>query len=335
MNSTLTRESAIWAGLGIVLLVALPLVLSGGRMTIVNEVIIWGIFAMGINVLLGYTGLVSVGHGMFMGIGGYGIAVLVQFAGIPVWPAIPLTILGSGLLGMFVGAIVMRVSRIQFLVVTLAIAELFYGTFTKLRATGGEDGMSPIDTFRPNLGWIGLDTSQTSGFYYWLLGCLLLVLLGLWRFLRSPFGSVLVGIRENEKRMVALGYNVAFYKIMAFTVSGAVSGLGGLLLCQNIEFVNPDQMAWEVSGEGLLMVIIGGRMFFVGPLLGAAFFLIVKDLLSEITEEYIIFLGLSFMAIVAFFSRGLAGYFVDLYDWEKRRAGRGPPAAEAATDAAE
>jgi branched-chain amino acid transport system permease protein len=335
MNSTLTRESAIWAGLGIVLLVALPLVLSGGRMTIVNEVIIWGIFALGINVLLGYTGLVSVGHGMFMGIGGYGIAVLVQFGGLSVWQAIPLTILGSALLGTFVGAIVMRVSRIQFLVVTLAIAELFYGTFTKLRKTGGEDGMSPISTFRPDLSWIGIDTAQTNGFYYWLLACLVLVMLALWRFLRSPFGSVLVGIRENEQRMVALGYNVAFYKIMAFTVSGAVSGLGGLLLCQNIEFVNPDQMAWEVSGEGLLMVIIGGRMFFVGPLLGAAFFLIVKDLLSEITEEYIIFLGLSFMAIVAFFSRGLAGYFVDLYDWVKGRFGPGPPAAETATDAAE
>jgi branched-chain amino acid transport system permease protein len=335
MSKATTRESALWACLGVLFLLALPGFVSEGRMTIVNEVIVWSIFALGINVLLGYTGFVSIGHGMFMGIGGYGVAVLVQFAGFSVWQAVPLTIVGSGLVGMLVGAVVMRVSRIQFLVVTLAIGELFYGTFTKLRKTGGEDGMSPDDTWRPDLNWLGWDTSETSGFYYWLVLCLLLVMLLLWRFLRSPFGSVLVGIRENEKRMVALGYNVAFYKIMAFTVSGAVSGLAGMLLCQNIEFVNPDQMAWEISGQGLLMVIIGGRMFFVGPLLGAAFFLIVKDVLSEITGEYIIFLGLAFMAIVAFFGGGLAGYFADLYGRVKRRLGIGAPPAEATPGAVE
>jgi branched-chain amino acid transport system permease protein len=335
MSKVRTRESAIWACLGVVFLLALPLFISDGRMTIVNEVVVWCIFALGINVLLGYTGFVSVGHAMFMGAGGYGIAVLVQFSGFSVWQAIPLAVVGSGLVGMFVGAIVMRVSRIQFLVVTLAIAELFYGTFTKLEKTGGEDGMSPDDTWRPDLSWIGWDTSETSGFYYWLVACLLLVMVFLWRFLRSPFGSVLVGIRENEKRMVALGYNVSFYKIMAFTVSGAVSGLAGMLLCQNIEYINPDQMAWEISGQGLLMVIIGGRMFFVGPLLGAAFFLIVKDVLSEITGEYIIFLGLAFMAVVAFFGRGLAGYCVDVYGWVKRRLGIGPPPAEVAPSVAD
>ena len=145
-----------------------------------------------------------------------------------------------------------------------------------------------------------------------MLGVALIVMWLAWRLVNSPFGSVLVGIRENEKRMTALGYNVTWYKVVAFTISGVISGAAGLLLAQKLYFVNPDIMTWMISGEGLLMVIIGGRQYFLGPLLGAAFFILLKEQLSGVTQHYIIFFGLFFMAVVALFKTGLAGVFAGL-----------------------
>lgn len=338
MSKPLTMESACWALVGLGLLLLLPAIFPVTAVDWASEVIYWAILCMGVNLVLGYMGYVSLGHAMFIGTGAYFLALLVDFAEIPLGWAIPLVVAGTTLLGLVVGAIVMRVNRIQFLVITLAIAELIHGIFHQIRATGGDDGHSANDTWRVDLTWMGLDTGESTGFYYWNLFCLLVVMLVLWRFLRSPFGSVLVGIRENEQRMTALGYNIAFYKIMAFTVSGAAAGVAGILYAQNLQSVNPEPLTWQVSGEALLMVIIGGRKYFVGPVLGAAFYIVVKHMLESITSEYIIFLGLAFMAIVAFFGRGLAGYFVDLYVWVKRQLGFAPPpdaVAEPAPEAAE
>lgn len=333
MTTPLSRESAIWAVIGLAVLLVLPFFLPGIGIDWANEVIYWAILCMGVNLVLGYMGYVSLGHAMFIGMGAYSLAIFVDFVGIPLGWAIPLVVVATTLLGFVVGAIVMRVNRIQFLVITLAIAELIHGIFHRIRATGGDDGHSANDTWRVDLEWLaGWDTSDSTGFYYWNLLCLLIVMFVLWRFLRSPFGSVLVGIRENEQRMTALGYNIAFYKIMAFTLSGAAAGVAGILYAQNLQSINPEPLTWQVSGEALLMVIIGGRKFFVGPVLGAAFYIVVKHLLEGITSEYIIFLGLAFMAIVAFFGRGLAGYFVDLYRMFKRSAGLAPAAAKAASE---
>lgn len=331
MSKPLTLESAAWAVAALVLLLLLPMIFSATTVDWANEVIYWAILCLGVNLVLGYMGYVSLGHAMFIGTGAYFLALFVDFAEFPLGWSIPLVVVGTTLLGLVVGAIVMRVNRIQFLVITLAIAELIHGVFHQIRATGGDDGHSANDTWRVDLTWFGgWDTSESAGFYYWNLLCLLAVMLVLWRFLRSPFGSVLVGIRENEQRMTALGYNIAFYKIMAFAVSGAAAGVAGILYAQNLQSVNPEPLTWQVSGEALLMVIIGGRKYFIGPVLGAAFYIVVKHLLESITSEYIIFLGLAFMAIVAFFGRGIAGYFVDLYIWAKRRAGIGRPGAPVA-----
>lgn len=340
MSKPLTVESATWALIGIAALLLMPMVLPSVWVDRMNEVIYWAVLGMGVNLVLGYTGYVSLGHAMFIGLGAYGMATYVDFSGIPVGWSIPLVILTCTGIAGIVGLIVMRVNRIQFLVITLAIAELIHGIFHKVRTFGGDDGHSANDTWRVDLEWLGgWDTGGSSGFYYWNLVCLLLVMLVLWRFLRSPFGSVLVGIRENEQRMTALGYNIAFYKIIAFTVSGAAASVAGILYAQNLQSINPEPLTWQFSGEVLLMVIIGGRSYFVGPVLGAAFYIIVKYQLSDITSEYIIFLGLAFMAIVAFFGQGLAGYFVRLYAWVKgllgiRQAQREPAATEAAPEVA-
>lgn len=321
-------ETAGWAVAGLIFLFLLPLLLPATGLDWASEAIYWAILCLGVNLMLGYTGYVSLGHAMFIGTGAYCLAIFVDFAGIPVRWSIPLAILATALLGLAVGAIVMRVNRIQFLVITLAIAELIHGVFHRVRTTGGDDGHSANDSWRVNLEWLaGWDTGETTGFYYWNLVCLLAVMFVLWRFLRSPFGSVLVGIRENEKRMTALGYNTALYKIVGFAVSGAAAGVAGILYAQNLQSINPEPLSWQTSGEALLMVIIGGRRFFIGPVLGAAFYIIVKHGLEEVTSEYMIFLGFVFMAVVAFFSRGLAGYFLDIYVQAKRRLGLGVPVA--------
>lgn len=329
MSGPSNRETAAWVLAGLMFAVLLPLVLPETGIDLASEAIYWAILCLGVNLMLGHTGYVSLGHAMFIGTGAYCLAIFVDFAGIPVGWAIPLVILASALLGLAVGAIVMRVSRIQFLVITLAIAELVHGVFHRVRATGGDDGHSADDSWRVDLAWLaGWDTEGAVGFYYWNLICLLAVMFVLWRFLQSPFGSVLAGIRENETRMTALGYNIAFYKIVGFAVSGAAASVAGILYAQNLQSVNPEPLTWQTSGEALLMVIIGGRKFFIGPVLGAAFYVAVKHLLEEITSEYMIFLGLVFMAIVAFFGRGLAGYFVDIHIRAKRRLDS--PAAAAA-----
>jgi branched-chain amino acid transport system permease protein len=298
---------------GVPILAALavfPFVAAEYPVLLVAEVMIFGIYALGINFLLGYTGLISLGHALFLGLGGYGLGVFAVLLGLPALPSMLATLLVIALVAFVVGYVCTRTTGIEFLLITLAVSQMFYGLAVKMKWTGGDDGMSGLP--RLDLTAIGIDLSRVSGFYFYVLGVSLIVMWLAWRLVNSPFGSVLVGIRENETRMVALGYNVTWYKIVAFTISGVISGVAGLLLAQKLYFVNPDIMTWMISGEGLLMVIIGGRQYFLGPLLGAAFFILLKEQLSGVTQHYIIFFGLFFMVVVALFKTGLAGVFAGL-----------------------
>jgi branched-chain amino acid transport system permease protein len=297
----------------------MPFVVSDYAALLIVEVIIFAIYAAGINLLLGYTGLVSLGHSMFLGLGGYGLGILSVLMGWPILPAMAATLLIIALIAFLVGYVCTRTSGIEFLLITLAMSQMFYGLSVKTRWTGGDDGLPGIP--RPDLSWLGIDASGVTGFYLYVFGIALILTWLMWRLVNSPFGSVLVGIRENEKRMIALGYDVKWYKVVAFTISGVVSGAAGLVLSQKLYFVNPDIMSWMISGEGLLMVIIGGRQYFLGPLLGAAFFILLKEQLSAITQDYIIFFGLFFMAVVALFRTGLAGFFISLAGRWRRPVG--------------
>jgi branched-chain amino acid transport system permease protein len=291
-------------------LVGLPFAVTEYPVLLAIEVLIFSVYAVGINLLLGYTGLVSLGHAMFLGLGGYGFGVFCVLMGWPVLPAMAAALVVIALTALVVGYICTRTSGIEFMLITLAVSQMFYGLAVKTRATGGDDGLPGLP--RPDLSWLGVDLGEVTGFYFYVLAIALLAIWLAWRLVNSPFGSVLIGIRENEKRMIALGYHVTIYKIVAFTISGVISGTAGLLLSQKLYFVNPDIMNWMISGEGLLMVIIGGRQYFLGPIIGAAFFIILKEQLSAITQDYIIFFGLFFMAVVALFRTGLAGFFAGL-----------------------
>jgi branched-chain amino acid transport system permease protein len=284
---------------------ALPSFASGYAMTLAVEVMIAGVFASGINLLIGYTGLVSLGQAMFLGLGGYGIAVGTALLGWPLWVSAPITLVVVAMIAAAIGAICTRTRGVEFLLITLAFSQMFYGAAIKLRWTNGSDGMSGIP--RPDLSQLGLSAHSPVVFYYYILTVSALALLLLWRIVNSPFGSVLIGIRENERRVMSMGYAVANYKIGAFALSAVICAVAGILQAQYTYFVNPDSMSWQVSGEGVLMVIIGGANVVLGPFMGAAVFVVVKQALSLITDEYNLFFGIFFMLVVAFFRGGIFG----------------------------
>jgi branched-chain amino acid transport system permease protein len=286
-------------------LCALPSVVSGYAMTLAVEIMIAGIFTSGINLLTGYTGLVSLGQAMFFGLGGYGIAIGTALLGWPLWASVPVTLAVVAATAAAIGAICTRTRGVEFLLITLAFSQMFYGAAVKLRWTNGSDGMTGIP--RPDLSLLGVSADSPVTFYYYVLAVSVLALLLLWRIVNSPFGSILVGIRENERRMMSMGYAVANYKIGSFALAAMVCAVAGILQAQYTYFVSPDSMSWQMSGEGVLMVIIGGASVIFGPFVGAAVFVVVKQALSLITEEYNLFFGIFFMLVVAFFRGGVLG----------------------------
>jgi branched-chain amino acid transport system permease protein len=299
------RASAARFVLAGAVICALPSFASGYVMTLAVEVMIAGVFASGINLLIGYTGLVSLGQAMFLGLGGYGIAVGTALLGWPLWVSAPITLVVVAMIAAAIGAICTRTRGVEFLLITLAFSQMFYGAAIKLRWTNGSDGMSGIP--RPDLSQLGLSAHSPVVFYYYILTVSALALLLFWRIVNSPFGSVLIGIRENERRVMSMGYAVANYKIAAFALSAVICAAAGILQAQYTYFVNPDSMSWQVSGEGVLMVIIGGAKVILGPFVGAAVFVVVKQALSLITDEYNLFFGIFFMLVVAFFRGGILG----------------------------
>lgn len=288
-----------------VLAVALPKLSSDYVLTLAVEVMIAGIFASGLNLLIGYTGLVSAGQAMFVGLGGYGIGIGSLVFGLPLWASVPLCLVSVALISALVGAISTRTRGVEFLLITLAFSQMFYGATVKLKLTNGADGMAGIP--RPSLQWVNVATDTPAGFYYYVAIVTVLTLLVLARVIKSPFGSVLIGIRENERRITSMGYSVTPYKITAFVVSAVICAVAGILQAQYTYFINPDSMSWQSSGEGILMVIIGGANAVLGPFIGAAIFVLVKQILSFITGEYNLFFGLFFMFVVAFFRGGVTG----------------------------
>jgi branched-chain amino acid transport system permease protein len=293
------------AGATVLAIAALPWMSATYATTLAVEIMIAGILASGINLLLGSTGLVSLGQGMFLGLGGYGIGIGSSILGVPLWLSVPATLLAVALLAAGIGAVCTRTRGVEFLLITLAFSQMFYGAAIKLRLTNGSDGMSGIP--RPDLSFLGLNSDSPTVFYYYVVAITVIVIAALWRIVESPFGSVLTAIRENERRSVAMGYSVYRYKIGAFVIAAVTCAVAGILQAQYTYFINPDSMSWQLSGEGVLMVIIGGATAIAGPLIGAAVFVLVKQGLSVVTTEYMMFFGIFFMLVAAFFRGGVVG----------------------------
>ena len=280
----------------------LPLVAGNYPVKLLQEILIWGIFAMSLDLLMGYAGMVSFGHSAFFGIGGYVAALaLAQSPGL--LSALVLPALAAGLAALVIGFFSIRVSGVYFIMLTLAFSQMFYAYAFQVSWLGAEDGLVGIP--RPSLP--GVDLVDIRSFHAYLLVLFVFAAGALWRVVRSPFGHVLGGIHENEARMEAVGYAVARYKLLAFVIAGVFAGLAGSLYAQFNGSITPDAFFWTTSGEALLMVIIGGTGTLGGAVLGAAAFILLQSLVSTYTERWMLILGVTFILFVLFAPGGLVG----------------------------
>lgn len=275
-----------------------------------TQVLIFGLFALGFNVLYGYTGLLSFGHAAYYGLGAYGAGIaLAKIQVDSVWLG-----LGSGLLlatvgGALIGYLCLRRRGIYFAMLTLAFAQLLYFVgFHLADVTGGDDGLRGIPTLAvriPGVGALSLDSSLA--FYYFAFVVVAFAMFALKRILDSPFGAVLQAIRENGERAQACGYNVVRIRWLSFVFSAAFAGLAGALDAMRLSVVPIESLYWTTSGQAVIMTLLGGAGTFFGPFVGAGAYLILEDRLSVVTESWPLVVGAIFMAFVLFLPQGIWG----------------------------
>jgi branched-chain amino acid transport system permease protein len=289
-----------------VLLALAPFAFPTYGMTLLTEALILGLFAMSLDLMVGYTKLISFGHAAAYGFGAYACGWLSLHASLPMLIAIPLAAVLAGVVAIGVAWVCTQASGVSFSMLTLAFAQLLYAVAYKWTSvTGGSDGLAGIPR-RPGPFDLRLFTSR-NGFYYLVLLVLFGAFLSCRVLVRSPFGAVLRGIRENEAKTLALGYNTRAYKIAVVAVSYALGALAGALYAPFAGFANTELLFWLLSGQVLIMVIVGGAGTLIGPILGAAFFLSVEHQLSNYTEAWALFFGLIFIAFVMFAPEGIWG----------------------------
>ena len=308
------RRSATsyWIGISIILalLAVAPLVLPEFWRRFVTEILIWGLLAMSSDILIGYTGMISFGHSVFFGLGMYGAAAALLWAKpANLWLALLFGLAAAAAVAVFVAYFATRLRDIYFSITTLVFSQIFYVViFTWTEVTGGENGL----TFsRPALAIPGLFSVPftTETLHWFVLAVVTISFLTIRRVTQSPFGMVLQAIRENEPRARAIGYAVERYKIVAVMLSGLFAGLAGILYAIQNKFAAPDFVFFLVSGEVVIFNVMGGIGTLVGPIAGAAFFLLLREGLSRyFTEYYLIPVGIIFTAMVIFMPQGLLGF---------------------------
>jgi len=279
-----------------------PLAAGTYPVKLLQEILIWGIFAMSLDLLMGFAGMVSFGHSAFFGIGAYTAALLLpKFPGL--LAALVAPAVAAGLGALVIGFFSIRVSGVYFIMLTLAFSQMFYAVAFQNAFLGAEDGLVGI----PRPAVLGMSIGSTGAFHAYLLVIAIVCALFLWRVVRSPFGHVLRGIHENEARMQAVGYPVNRYKLAAFVIAGMLAGVAGSLYTQFVGSISPSAFLWTTSGEALLMVIIGGTGTLFGGILGAGAFILLQSLVSSYTERWMLILGLTFVLLVLFAPGGIVG----------------------------
>jgi branched-chain amino acid transport system permease protein len=301
-------------------LLVFPLIMPYEALAI--NIMIFGLFAVGLNLLFGYTGMLSFGHAAFFGVGSYMTGIAMVHFQLNWILAIGVGVLGSLVVGAIVGFLAIRTRGIYFSMVTLALGQIVYYAFYKAeRWTGGENGLRGITLEKIHLGGIELDFLHPLTKYYILF---VFVALALWfvsRLLNSPFGAVIEAIRENEKRTAACGFDVARSKLLVFVISAGICGLAGTLRALHLSIVPIDSLHYIQSGQGIMMSLLGGMGSFFGPFVGAAVFLYLEDVVTTMTRHWMAVVGLIFMLFVLFFPKGIWGSIVG---WALRYAGPDP-----------
>ncbi len=309
---TLPRSVQLLMGLGLIALLAFPFVGQDFYIQMVTRMMILAIFAMSLDLLQGITGLVSLGHAAYFGFAGYVLAFLSPADAPASWfITLPLAILTSALLALLIGFFVVRTQGIYFIMVTMAFAQMVYFLFFDNKVLGGSDGL--YINLRP-AGW-GLDFENKLVLYFFTLACLVLTYFFLRRLLWSPFGRTLNGIRLNEHRTQALGYNSFNYKLTAFTLAGALAGMAGYLWAAQSGYVNPELMGFHMSAHAIMMVILGGMGNVAGALIGAfgfeLFLHFFKDLPKvgefDLGKHWQLWMGSLIVLVVIIAPQGLMG----------------------------
>ncbi len=301
---------------GLVLLLAAPFI--GVYPVFVMKALCYAIFACAFNLLLGFTGLLSFGHAAYLGAAAYFTGWLVRSAGLSPELGVLAGTLGAGAIGAVVGAIAIRRQGIYFAMITLAMAQMVYFVWLQSPFTGGEDGLQGVPRGKL-FGVIALASDLVM--YYVVLAVFVAVFLGVVRIVHSPYGQVLKAIRENEPRAISLGYEVDRYKLLAFVLSTMLAGLAGSLKTLVLGFATLSDAHWSLSGEVVLMTLLGGMGTFAGPVLGAFTIIGLQNFLADRVGSWVtVIIGVIFVVCVVGFRRGFVG---ELLAWQRRRGSGG------------
>ncbi|MET0857096.1 MAG: branched-chain amino acid ABC transporter permease [Telluria sp.] len=297
---------------GIVLLVALvafPLLANyfGQEFYVgmVSRLMIFALAATSLNLLLGFGGMVSMGHAAYLGAGAYTVGILMHHGVLSAWVSWPVAVLVGAVLAFLIGLVSLRTKGVYFIMITLAFAQMIYFIFVGLKEYGGEDGLSMPQ--RSATG--GLDLATDVNFYYVVLALTGISMYLVYRLVNSHFGRVLQAIKQNEVRMEAVGYSVVRYKLVCFVITGALASLAGALLANQNMMVSPSLVHWTQSGSLMVMVILGGTGFFFGGAIGAVVMLMLEEILSAYTIHWQIIVGAVLLGVVLLLPHGLASLF--------------------------
>lgn len=309
--------------LALLALALLPALAGKFYVELLAKIMIMAVFAMSLDLLVGVTGLVSLGHAAFFGLASYVVALAApdKYTAASLWTSLPLAVAASALLALAIGALALRTRGIYFIMVTLAFSQMVYFVFHDTKIGGGSDGTYLYAKPEARLGdWSLVNFDDSTQFYYAMLGLLLLTFAFLRMLLASRFGRALSGIRSNEQRMRALGFNTYAYKLAAFTLAGAIAGVAGYFAAVQFGFVNPEMLGWHQSANVLLMIILGGLGNLSGAIVGAFTFVLLQDVFSSLTKHWLLLMGGFVIVAVMLLPGGLtrAGDA-----WRARRAGTG------------
>lgn len=322
MGNTTSAKNTMILLLALAVFLAGPFVLPVYWTMILTEILIMGLLAMSFNLLFGYTGLLSFGQAGFFGVGAYATALFLSKGGTSLLLSL-LAALGAGALAaLVIGYLCVRRDEIYFAMITLGFGMMLYTVAHNwLSLTGGSDGLPLLNV--PALNLLGKEFSlfDPNVMYLFVLTVTGLCILFLWRVVRSPFGLMLTAIRENKQRLAFVGAGVQHLRLAAFVIAGALAGMAGGLFCLFNAMATPDILHWGFSSRPVLMTVLGGAGIFFGPLFGAAIFFGLEQLITSMTENWMIFLGIILVPVVIFFPHGILG---TLMDWMRTRTKRAP-----------
>jgi branched-chain amino acid transport system permease protein len=307
---THSRPLLIFLVLALASLAAFPLFGGEYYQGLVTRLMIMGIFAMSLDLLIGFTGLVSFGHAAFFGLSGYLLAIITpESAAVSIWIALPFCLAGTALAALVIGWFSVRTSGIYFIMITLAFAQMFYYYFNENQELGGSDGIFIFYKPSVNIGDFQLlDLSNHNSFYYFVLLGLVFSYLLLSQILKAPFGQVIRGIQANEARTQALGFNTQRYKLVSFVIAGTLAGFAGFLEAAHGGIMSPAHLGWHESGIAMMIVILGGMGTLYGPVLGAFAMGFLQDYFQELwSDHWLLLMGAFVIAVVLFLPNGIAG----------------------------